>query len=91
MAATALVLCNPAVFLLRKYGNLPQKVLKSALLDFYEPAAISNAKKNANFTDKQPNVPKRRGGEMRTVNEVNVDLNVRMPLQAAELPTSQFI
>ena len=78
MAATALVLCNPLCFLFSKCGNLSQKVLKSALLDFYDPVVISNAKKqliedmkNANCTEKLPNVPEQRGGEMRTVNEVD--------------------
>ena len=78
MAATALVLCNPLCFLFSKCGNLPQKILKSALIDFYDPVVISSAKKqliedmkNANFTEKLPNVPERRGGEMRTVNEVD--------------------
>ena len=78
MAAAALVLCNPLCFLLSKYRNLPLKVLKSALIDFYEPAALSNAKKQLfedlktiSFTEKPPAVPERRGGEMRTINEID--------------------
>jgi len=78
MAVAALVLCNPLCFLLNKYDKLPSKVLKSALNDFYDPVAISNAKKQlledmktANFMEKLPNVPERRGGEMRTVNEID--------------------
>jgi len=74
----ALVLCNPLCFLLSKYDKLPSKVLKSALNDIYDPVAISNAKKQlledmktANFMEKLPNVPERRGGEMRTVNEID--------------------
>ena len=78
MATAALALCNPLCFLFCKYDRLPLKVLKSALIDFYDPAAISNAKhqlledmRNANFTEKLPHVPERRAGEMRAVNEVD--------------------
>lgn len=52
--------------------------MKNALIDFYDSGAISNAKqqllediKNANFAEKHPHVPERRGGEMRTINEVD--------------------
>ena len=77
MATAALVLCNPLCFLFSRYNRLPLKVLKSALIDFYDPVAISNAKrqlledmKSANFSEKLPHVPERRGGETHTVNEV---------------------
>ena len=78
MANGALVLCNPLRFLFCKYDKLPLKVLKNALIDFYDAAAISNAKhqlledmKIANFTEKLPHIPERRAGEMKTANEVD--------------------
>ena len=78
MANGALVLCNPLRFLFCKYDKLPLKVLKNALIDFYDAVAISNAKhqlledmKIANFTEKLPHIPERRAGEMKTANEVD--------------------
>ena len=79
MATAILALCNPLCFLFCKYDKLPLKSLKSALIDFYDAAAISNAKhqlmddmKNAKITEKLPHIPERRGGgEMRTLNEVD--------------------
>ena len=78
MANTALVLCNPLCFLQCKYSKLSLKVLKNALLDFYDSVAISAAKqqllndmKDAKIAEKIPHVPERRGGEMRTANEVD--------------------
>ena len=68
---------NPLCFLLSKYNRLPLKTLKIALLDFYEPTVISNAKKqllvdikNLTLPEKPPNVPERRGGESRSNNEI---------------------
>lgn len=61
-----------------KYSKLSLKVLKNALIDFYDPAALSAAKqqllndiKDAKIAEKVPHVPERRGGEMRTANEVD--------------------
>ncbi len=78
MATATLVLSNPLCFLLSKYDKLPVKTLKSALLDFYDPAVISNAKKqlvldmkNIILAEKPPNVPDRRGGESRSINEID--------------------
>jgi hypothetical protein len=52
--------------------------LKSALIDFYEPGIISNAKKqlvldvkNITLAEKPPNVPERRVGESRSINEID--------------------
>ena len=78
MAAAALSLCNPLCFLLCKYDKMPIKVLKRAMLDFYDSGVISNAKKQllsdisqANFQENVPTVPERRAGEMRTINEID--------------------
>lgn len=78
MASARFTLCNPLCFLSSKYGSLPLKVLKSALIDFYNSNDISNAKqqllddiRNANLSDYPPHIPERRSGELRTVNEVD--------------------
>jgi len=39
-----LVLCSPLCFLIKKYCQTQVKVLKSALLDFYDGDMLSNAK-----------------------------------------------
>ena len=36
MAEGSLVLCSPLCFLLSKFNNTPVKMMKSALLDFYD-------------------------------------------------------
>ena len=71
-------LCDLLCFLRCKYDKFPTKVLKRALIDFYDSGSISNAKKQlladiikADFQDKVPTVPERRAGEMRTINEID--------------------
>jgi hypothetical protein len=78
MAVATLSLCDLLCFLRCKYDKFPTKVLKRALIDFYDSGSISNAKKQlladiikADFQDKVPTVPERRAGEMRTLNEID--------------------
>ena len=66
-------------FLLCKYGNIPLKLLKSALVDFYDMGVISEAIKiclldntaNLNSEVKLPHVPQRRDGDGRLTREVD--------------------
>ena len=78
MAVDILILCNPLCFLLCKYKKYSIKVLKSTLIEFYDAADITKAKKqlvedikNANFAEKLPYIPERRSGERHTVNEID--------------------
>ena len=74
--ARTLVLNDVLCFLLCKYGSVPVKLLKSALLDFYNADLISEAKVCLldNITDLQlavrlPHVSRRRDGDDRITRE----------------------
>ena len=76
--ARALVLNDALCFLLCKYGSVPVKLLKSALLDFYNEDVISEAKvclldniANLQLAAKLPHVPQRRDGDGRITREVD--------------------
>ena len=78
MADRTLVLCSPLCFILEKFGNKSIKLLRSALVDFYDIAAVSEAKarllndvSSLNLTDKPPHIPTRRDGENRLTKEVD--------------------
>ena len=75
--ARALVLNDVLCFLLCKYRSVPVKLLKTALLDFYNADVISEAKVCLldSITDLQlavrsPHVSRRRDGNDREVNMV---------------------
>ena len=44
MASINYMLSHPLCFLLKKFGKTQNKLLKSALVDFYSPADIAAAK-----------------------------------------------
>jgi tRNA(Leu) C34 or U34 (ribose-2'-O)-methylase TrmL len=44
MANNTLVLCKPLCFLVTKFGKLEQKFIKTASLDYYNAAEITEAK-----------------------------------------------
>lgn len=76
--ARALVLNDVLCFLLCKYGSVPVKLLKTALLDFYNADVISEAKVCLldSITDLQlavrsPHVSRRRDGNDRITREVD--------------------
>jgi hypothetical protein len=78
MAEDTLVLSNLLCFLSSKYGKCTVKVLKSALIDFYDDTAIIAAKtrllndlRSMNLTEKTPHLPTRREGENRLIREVD--------------------
>ena len=76
-----LVLCSPLCFLIKKYCQTQVKVLKSALLDFYDGDMLSNAKQQllTDFSsitqqvgvDSVPHIPQRRDGDSRAQREVD--------------------
>ena len=66
-----LTLCNPLCFLINKFASTNAKILKSALIDFYDGDSLSTAKqqllkdfdsvhKQVGFTTTTPHVPLRR-------------------------------
>ena len=75
------VLCTPLCFLVKKFSNTPAKMLKSALLDFYDGQSLSTAKqqllKDFNDIGQQvrieslPHIPLRREGDNRAQREVD--------------------
>ena len=65
--ARALVLNDVLCFLLCKYGSVPVKLLKAAVLDFYNEDSVSHAKVclldsivNLQLAVRLPHVPQRR-------------------------------
>jgi hypothetical protein len=78
MATGTLVLCKPLCFLVTKIGKLEQKVIKTALLDYYNSAEITAAKMqllqdvaNLDLSRSSPHIPQRREGETRSVLEID--------------------
>jgi len=77
MASVNYVLSHPLCFLLKKFGKTQNKLLKSALVDFYSPADIAAAKlqllkdmhevKSVSF----PHVPQQRQGDNRAERDVD--------------------
>ena len=66
------ILCSPLCFLLCKYGKSAEKLLKTALLDFYDDNVLNDAKHrlmhdigNIDGVTDRPPVPERREGEQR--------------------------
>ena len=85
MAEGELVLCSPLCFLLAKYSNTAVKLLKSALLDYYDAEVLSEAKrqllKDVNTVKLQvgfdlPHIPARRDGDNRASREVDDMFNL---------------
>ena len=77
MANDTLVLCKPLCFLVTKLGKLELKVIKSALLDYYSSAEITEAKRqlidnihSLQLIGKIPQITDRRNGENRSSLEV---------------------
>jgi len=76
-----LVLCSPLCFLVKMYCQAQAKMLKSALMDFYDGDMLSKAKQQlfADFNniiqqvgiDFVPHIPQRRDGDSRTQREVD--------------------
>ena len=76
-----LVLCSPLCFLVKKYCQTQAKILKSALLDFYDGDTLSKAKQRllTDFSnikqqvgiDSVPHIPQRRDGDNRAQREVD--------------------
>jgi len=76
-----LVLCSPLCFLVKKYCQTQVKMLKSALLDFYDGDTLSKAKQQllTDFSsiteqvgiDSVPHIPQRRDGDSRAQREVD--------------------
>jgi hypothetical protein len=78
MANNTLVLCKPLCFLVTKFGKLEQKVIKTALLDYYTTAEITEAKTQLvldiaglQLTRSSPHTPQRRDGENRSILEID--------------------
>jgi hypothetical protein len=78
MADKELVLWNTLCFLMSKMFRLSLKVLKSAVIDFYDIDTIVEAKRRLlayvnllDFTEKLPHIPKRRGEANRSTQEVD--------------------
>jgi len=76
-----LVLSPPLCFLAKRYDKLSSKVVRNALVDFYEPAAISDAKQQLKIDidslvvqhglTGMPRLPRRTEGNNRLVHEVD--------------------
>ena len=76
MACGQLVLCDVLCFVKEKFANMPVKVLKSMLTDFYPAETLSEAKicllsgiANMSFEKNPPNVPRRRSSDGRLAQE----------------------
>ena len=76
-----LVLCSPLCFLVKKYSQSQAKILKTALLDFYDGDSLSKAKlqlltdfnniKQEVGIDSVPHIAQRRDGDNRAQREVD--------------------
>ena len=78
MAERMLILSEPLCFLFGKFGKCPVKVLKTAVIDFFDIESIIAAKKQLledvrqlNLDEKQPHIPAQRTGEARLTREVD--------------------
>ena len=67
MADDSLVLCDALCYLVNKFGNVGNKLLKPAVRDFYSVEVLADAKvrllsdiNNMNLTQKVPHIPQRR-------------------------------
>jgi len=78
MADRELVLCDALCFLLSKFFRISVKVLKSAVIDFYDIDTLVEAKVRLlddvnllQFVEKLPHIPKRRGDANRLSQEID--------------------
>ena len=78
MATSTLVLCKPLCFLVTKLAKLEQKVIRTALLDYYNATEITEAKMqllqdvaSLKLSRSSPHTPQRRDGENRSVLEID--------------------
>ena len=76
--ATSLSLSNVLCFLVNKAGSTPVKMIKSALIDFYNAEDLSAAKKilmddiaMLKTSVKFPHIPQRRDGDNKLSREVD--------------------
>jgi hypothetical protein len=72
MAEVRLFRSRPLCFLVSKFGKIESKCLKSILMEFFDPADISTAKKqllediiSMKLDENVPHTPQRRDGENR--------------------------
>ena len=79
MADKELVLCNPLCFLVNQFGKQSLKVLKSAVIDFYDVDTLAESKVRLlddvnlmDFADKLSHIPKRRD----SVNRLSQDITI---------------
>lgn len=78
MADVQFVLCNPLCYLTCKFGKTQAKLLKTSLLDFYNPDVLSAAKlqlisdsQKVKSTISLPHIPKQRQGDNRAARDVD--------------------
>ena len=77
--AASIVVNNALCFICNKLHNTPEKVLKSAIIDFYEASAITEAKRQLlndskdiqPVADNLPHISDRRDGVNRVTKEVD--------------------
>ena len=80
MADGPFVLCDTLCFIVNKYGKVTEKVLKSAMSDFYTVECRSEAKLRllsdidkldlSTLSSRRPHIPLRRDGDGRLAKEV---------------------
>ena len=97
MASVSYVLSHPLCFLLKKFGKTLNKLLKSALVDFYSPADIAAAKhqllkdihevKSVSFS----HVPQQRQGDNRAERDVDDMFTLLTTLDESENVSSTVL
>jgi len=92
MADSSVVVCDVLCFLRHKFGKTVSKVVKSALVDFYDVEVLSNAKSQLlkdisalDTTVKFPHVPQRRDNDNRLSREVDDILSLFICLDENKL------
>ena len=92
MADSSVVVCDVLCFLRHKFGKTVNKVVKSALVDFYDVEVLSNAKSQLlkdisalDTTVKFPHVPQRRDNDNRLSREVDDILSLFICLDENKL------
>jgi len=92
MAVGSVIVCNALCFLRHKFGNTNGKLLKSALMGYYDGEVLSHAKcqllKDISVmksSAKFPHVPQWRDGENRLAREVDDILTIFICLDENKL------
>jgi len=78
MAAAPVVLQSSLCFLVKKFGKLAVRQLKSMVIDFYDAEELNAAKqqllmdvRNMNLDISLPHIPGRRDGDLKAVRSVD--------------------